>query len=42
MSESEVKTGQCLCGAVKYQVRNAGVRAVITPLPSSSPATMSP
>ncbi len=28
MSDSEVKTGQCLCGAVKYELRNAGGEAV--------------
>lgn len=28
MSDSAVKTGQCLCGAVKYEVRNLGSEAV--------------
>jgi hypothetical protein len=28
MSESAVKTGQCLCGAVTYELRNAGSGAV--------------
>ena len=28
MSDSGTKTGQCLCGAVKYELRNAGTEAV--------------
>ena len=28
MSDSKTKTGQCLCGAVKFELRNAGSEAV--------------